>query len=173
MFWADVRCYIVLHYYIIIHTHILYITIIISYYILYYTLPSLPIFWSIFSSSLLPNHSCPSQSSSVSPPISSHSSHSFILYVSVLPYVYLYSRLIQQSVPLPNLSSSPSLTLILSNIHSIRVGSSISLFIFSSDLSSLSHLIYLLSSSNHLIQSIRVGTYLQLLIFYQYPTIQE
>ena len=121
--------------YIIYYIFILYIYIYIYilYYILYYTL--LP-----FSSLLFPFLS----QSDLSSVLFSSLFLSFILYVSVLPYTYLYSLLIPSpliySHPLFFCPSPSSQSIILtklllsysqsSNIHSIRVGTWICLFIF-------------------------------------------
>ena len=134
----DVRCYYILYYILYLIIILLYY-ILNYYYILYYTLllsfSSPLLLFPIFSSSTF--------------------SSSFL------------------SIPHPIFSSS--------NIQSIRVGTYIYLFIYSSDLSSLLSsppplLLFLLFSpsiipfpiiqqSDHLIQSIRVGTYIYLFIF--------
>jgi hypothetical protein len=93
----DIRC---LGYYYILY--IIYYTIIIYYYTytiiilyIYYTLLFLPLLPLYSSSSPLPNLLLPSQSSIIYPHLFSHlfflfSSSSFILYLSVLTYTYLY-----------------------------------------------------------------------------------
>jgi hypothetical protein len=144
----DVRYYILLLYTIIIY-YIIYILLYyyytILYYISYYTLPSLLfyssllLFQSLFSSpSLLPLLFSPILPTS-----------SFILYLSVLTYGYLYSSVhssssFHSSLPSqfflfsPHLSSSSIQSIYSSssssqyppNIHSILVGTYIYLFIF-------------------------------------------
>ena len=102
---VDVRCYIVLHYYIIYYILLLLYILLLYYYIiiLYYTLLFL-FFRSLFfcsqSSFLFPSSSSPIIPSSPfssspipnipHPVISSSPSHSFILHVSVFIVGYLY-----------------------------------------------------------------------------------
>ena len=108
--------YIILYYYIIsyiiIHILLLYYILYI-YYILYY--------YSILFCSIFPSFLFPSPSSILLLLISC--SYSSLLFFSSSLLLFLYNH------------SSPNLSHSLYNIQSIRVGSSISLFIFSSDVS--------------------------------------
>ena len=106
----DVRCYIVLHYYILLYTiiHIIYYTLL--YLILYSSFYSFPIY-------LLFLLSFPLQ---ISPSLPS-----FLISQSIPPFPILFSF---PNIPFPSLllslpSSHP-------NIHSIRVGTWICLLIF-------------------------------------------